>query len=70
MKKIRTNKMEKLNKFEKARLLSARALELAQGDKPKVKVSKGVKISKDYVKIAREEYEKGKLDLEVYKKEK
>ncbi len=62
--------MEKLNKFEKTRLLSARALELAQGDKPKVKVSKGVKISKDYVKIAQEEYDKGKLELEVYKKEK
>ena len=41
-----------LNKFEKTRLLSARALELAEGDTPKVKVEKGVKLSRDWIKIA------------------
>ena len=30
----------KLNKFEYTRMLSTRALELAEGDKPKVKVEK------------------------------
>ena len=59
--------MQSLNKFEKSRLLSARALELSKGDKPKVKVSKGSKISKDYVKIAEQELAEGKLDLEIYK---
>lgn len=62
--------IQKLNKFERARLLSARALELAEGDKSNVKTSKGVKISKDYVKIAEEELEQGKLDLEIYRKSK
>lgn len=56
-----------LNKFERARLLSARALELSKGDKPKVKVGKGSKISKDYVKIAEQELDEGKLGLEIYK---
>lgn len=55
-----------LNKFEKTRLLSARALELAEGDAPRVKVEKGVKLSGDYIKIAAKELEAGKLDLEIY----
>ena len=59
---------EKLNKFEKARLLSARALELSEGDKPTIKTTKGVKLTKDYVKIAEEEYNQGKLNLEIYRK--
>lgn len=57
------------NKFEQTRLLSARALELAEGDKPKVEVPKemqGKLMSKDYVKIAEMELEQGLLDLEVY----
>ena len=56
----------KLNKFEKTRLLSARALELAEGDAPRVKVEKGVKLSGDYIKIAQKELEAGKLELEIY----
>jgi len=59
--------MNKLNKFEKTKLLSSRALEIANGAKPKIKVSKEVLLNKDYVKIAQEELEKGKLELELYK---
>jgi len=55
-----------LNKFEKTRLLSARALELAEGDTPKVKVEKGVKLSRDWIKIAQKELDAGKLELEIY----
>lgn len=58
----------KLNKFEKARILAARGLELAEGAKPKVKLEKGkVYLEKDYVKVAEEELASGKLDLEIYK---
>lgn len=62
-------KTEKINKFEMTRLLSARALELAEGDKPKIKVPKEMKnvLSQDYVKIAEMEYDQGKLDLELYR---
>ena len=57
----------KLNKFEITRLLSARALELSKGDKPKVEIESTVLLSKDYVKIAQKEFEEGVLDLEIYK---
>lgn len=51
------------------RILAARALELAEGDKPKIKVDKkDSKLSKDYVKIAEEEMKQGKLELEIYRK--
>ena len=59
---------EKLNKFERTRILSARALEIAKGAKPKIKVNLKNKLNRDFVEIARQEYEKGKLDLEIYKK--
>ena len=58
--------MKKLNKFEKTRLVSARALEISQGDKPLVK-TKG-KLTQDYVKIAEEELVSDKIPLEVYRK--
>ena len=58
---------EKLNKFEKTRLVSTRALEIAEGDKPKVK--KTGKLTQDYVKIAEEELEKGKIEFEYYGKD-
>jgi DNA-directed RNA polymerase subunit K/omega len=64
--------MSNLSKFEKTRLLSARALELASGDKPKVDVSEFKKpiLSKDYVKIAQKEFDSGALDLEIVGKAK
>lgn len=60
---------DKLNKFEKCRLLSARALELVEGDESKVEVSGGVQLSKDCAVTADRELEEGKLELEVYREE-
>ena len=67
-----TDKKNKLNKFEETRLFSARAQEIANGAIPKIDVKKiGLDedkiLSKDYTKIAREEYIQGKLDLEILK---
>jgi len=60
-------KEKKLNKFEDTRLFSARAVEISEGDKPKIKVKKGeALLTKDYIKIAKEEEAKGKLELEIY----
>ncbi len=58
-----------MNKFEKTRLLTARALELEKGAKPLVNISEFKKpiLSKDYIKIAEKEWEEGKLDLEIKK---
>ena len=59
---------KKLNKFEITRLLSSRALELANGAKPKVEIEKkGVLLTQDYVKVAEKENEDGVLDLEIYR---
>lgn len=58
----------KLNKFEMSRLLGARALELSKGAEPKVDVEKeglSVFLSRDLVKIAKLEYERGILELKV-----
>ena len=57
----------KLNKFEKTRILSARALEIANGAKPKIDIDLKGKLNRDYVKIAEMELEQGKLELEIYK---
>lgn len=59
---------KKLNKFEKTRLLSARALELAFGSKPTIKIKKeDNQLTKDYVKIAEAELAKDKLELDIYR---
>ncbi|MFP4402018.1 MAG: DNA-directed RNA polymerase subunit omega [Candidatus Nanoarchaeia archaeon] len=60
--------MEKLNKFEKSRLLGARALELSKGAKPRVNLEEeglSIMLSRDLVKIAQIEYERGLLELKV-----
>ena len=58
----------RLNKFEKTRLISARADELANGAKPKVEVAEGKNlVTKDYSRIAEEELDAGLLELEIYK---
>ncbi len=54
--------METYNKFEKARLVGARALQLALGAPPLVKVNK--KTDK-YIDIAKKELEKGMLPINV-----
>ena len=51
-----------LNRFEKARLLGARALQLACGAPPLVKVPKGTISSVD---VAFLEFEKGAIPLTV-----
>ena len=56
------------NKFEETRMLSARALELSRGAKPKIKLDpKKVYLAKDWVLVAKEELDKGLLDLEIYR---
>ena len=57
----------KMSKFEKTRILSARALEIANGAKPKVDVDMKNKLNRDYVKIAEQELSENVLDLELYK---
>lgn len=58
---------KKLNKFERTRILSMRALELAEGAKPKVDISEmNVILTPDYVRVAEKEFNEGVLDLEIY----
>jgi len=60
---------KKLNKFEKTRLLASRALEMAYGAKPKIKYdTTKFKTTRDYIKVAEEEFVSDKMDLEIYKK--
>ena len=59
---------KELNKFEKSRLLGARALELSKGAEPLVDIKKEeieTLLSRDLIKIAQLEFEQGKLDLEI-----
>lgn len=58
-------KMEQLNKFEKARIITARALELSMGAKSSIEHE--AKNMSDYKKIAEQELDKELLDLEIYK---
>ncbi len=54
--------MEEYNKFEKARLVGARALQLSSGAPPLVKVNKK---EDTYINIAKRELEKGVLPINV-----
>lgn len=59
-----------LNKFEKTRLFSARALELANGAKPKFELKDydlEPVLDRDFIKVAKKEFELGLLDLGLYK---
>ncbi|MEC8221328.1 MAG: DNA-directed RNA polymerase subunit omega [Nanoarchaeota archaeon] len=63
------NDIMKLNKFERTRLFSARAAEIAAGAKPLLDLEKeglSMSLSRDYVKIAQREFELDLLDLELY----
>ncbi len=53
-------KEEKLTKFEKARVMGARALQLALGAPPLMKSS-----NVDPLEVAEEEFEKGKIPMVV-----
>ena len=62
--------MSTLNKFEKARLLAARALELSKGANTQIDIEKeglDIKLSRDLIKIAELEYQRDMLELEVVK---
>lgn len=54
--------MEDYNKFEKARLIGARALQLALGAPSLIKVNKK---EDRYIEIAKKELEKGVLPITV-----
>jgi len=54
--------MEEYNKYEKARILGARSLQIAMGAPTKVKL-KGERIST--LDIAEKEYEDGKIPITV-----
>jgi|APFre7841882630_1041343.scaffolds.fasta_scaffold64966_2 DNA-directed RNA polymerase subunit K len=56
---------KKLTRFERARIIGARALQLSMGAKPKVKVTPDL----DPIDIAIMELEKNVLPLEVRKRE-
>lgn len=56
-----------MNKFERTRILSVRGLELANGVKPKVEINGKNLLNGDYIKIAEQELNEGKLDLELYR---
>jgi DNA-directed RNA polymerase subunit K len=51
----------KLNRFEKARILGARALQLSLGARPKVKITDSI----DPIDIAKKELEENVLPLDV-----
>lgn len=58
-----------LNKFQQTRLFSARALELANGAKPKFDLEEHgmeAKLDRDFIKVAKKEYELGLIDLELF----
>ena len=57
--------IKKLTRFEKARILGARALQLSMGAKPMVKVTESI----DPIDIATLELEKKVLPLDVRKSE-
>jgi len=59
--------VKKLNKFEQTRLFSARAVEISEGDKPKIETKEGeVKLTNDYIRVAKDEFKKDKIELEIY----
>jgi DNA-directed RNA polymerase subunit K/omega len=60
---------KKLNKFEKTRLLSSRAYEIAKGAEKKTEIeNEKIMLSKDYVKVAQKEFEEGSIELQIFKK--
>lgn len=57
--------MQEYNRFEKARLIGARALQIARGATPMIKLEK-IDI-RDPIKIAEEEFKQGVLPLNTKK---
>jgi DNA-directed RNA polymerase subunit K/omega len=64
---IDMDKQEKeINKYTMARIIGARALELAMGAEPVIKVSP----EESFEEVARKEFASGKIPLVPYEKEK
>jgi DNA-directed RNA polymerase subunit K/omega len=61
--------MKSLNKFEKARIIGARALQISMGAPVLVKLSEEELEEMRYssIEIAKKEFEAGKIPLERYK---
>ncbi len=57
--------MQEYNRFEKARIIGARALQIARGAAPMVKLEK--KDIRDPIKIAEEEFDQGVIPLNIKK---
>jgi len=55
-------KMDQLTKYERARIVGARALQLAMGAPPLVKVPEGVV---DAIVVARLEFDKNAIPLQI-----
>lgn len=68
-KEVVSEEIRKENQFEDVKLLMTRALELREGAKPLIDLSDYKKpiLDSDYYKIAKMEYEQGKIDLELVK---
>ena len=58
---------EQYTKFEKARIIGARALELAYGAPPLIKVPEG---TVDPIRLAELEFEKGVIPITIIREEK
>ena len=61
--------MDKINKFEKARIIGARALQISMGAPILIKMTEEdlKNIRYNPIEIAKKEFEQGKIPLERYK---
>jgi DNA-directed RNA polymerase subunit K len=57
--------MQEYNRFEKARIIGARALQIARGATPMIKTD--VKEIRDPIRIAEEEFDQGVIPLSTKK---
>lgn len=57
----------KLTKYEKTKIIAARALAISQGAKPQVELSKEELLAVNYspIKIAQLEFEKGVIPIDI-----
>lgn len=65
--KLLNTKLEKFTSYEKARMIGSRALQIAQGAKPLIKLTKKQieELHFNPIEIAKLEYEAGKIPLSI-----